>query len=348
MNRLFLDALERKNQHRPPVWIMRQAGRYLPSYQALRKKHSLYELFFTPELAAEVTLLPVQELGVDAAILFSDITVIARACGLSLEFQEGVGPVIAPRIEAVSQLGPSSMDALEPIRKAVHIAKKQLAVPLIGFCGGPFTVASYLIEKNHRQDLPLTKRWMMGRAAEFHHLLERLTEVTIAYLDLQIDAGVEAIQIFDSWAHVLSLPDLEAVCLPYHERLIRHVQSRRIPALSFMRSSTLHVKEIAAMKPDAISFDWQRPLASMRNSLGQDIAIQGNLDPDILFAPPAVIEKRVQELLVSLHADPAFIVNLGHGVKPDTPWQAVRQLIDIVKAFKPDLKTNRSSEKLKK
>jgi uroporphyrinogen decarboxylase len=313
---------------------MRQAGRYLPSYQALRKRHALSKMFFTPELAAKVTLLPIDEIGVDAAILFSDITTIVKALGFFLDFQDGVGPVIWPLIEEPTQIDrieECSVLELECVREAIQKVRKSWKGPLIGFCGGPFTVASYLIERTHKADLALTKKWLYRDAGSFHRLLHKLTEATLVYLDLQIDAGVDVIQIFDSWAHVLSLPDLKLFCLPYHERLIRHVQSRGIPVISFLRSSTMHPHEIAQMKPDAISFDWQRPLSSMRKAIGSGIAIQGNLDPDLLFAPHATIEKETRALLTSMGPDPAFIVNLGHGIKPDTPWQAVRHLVEVVK-----------------
>ncbi len=320
MNDLLLQALSSQNKKRPPIWIMRQAGRYLPSYQALRKKHSLYDLFFTPDLALEVTLLPVSEMNVDAAILFSDITVIVKAFGLTLDFQEGVGPVI----EAVSE--PESLPShdladLEPIAKTIRLLRKELTVPLIGFCGGPFTVASYFSP---------VKRWLYSDPERLHCLLEKLTEATKSYLDLQIQSGAQAIQIFDSWADLLTSPDLSTFCLPYHKQLIEHAQQRGVPVISFMRSSSLHAKEIARMKPDAISFDWLQPLSRMRATIGPSIAIQGNLDPDLLYAPLPVIEARAKELLASMQGDPGFIVNLGHGVKPDTPWQGVRCLIDTV------------------
>ncbi len=333
MNNKFLDALRGQNQGPPPVWLMRQAGRYLPSYQALRKKHSLYDLFFTPELARQATLLPVDEIGVDAAILFSDITVIVKALGLSLDFKEGFGPVVELRIESASQIDnlPSpSMESLEPIAETIRLLRRELQVPLIGFCGGPFTVASYMIERKGGSDLPLIKRWLYCDPMSLHRLLRRLTDATKMYLDLQIDNGAQAIQVFDSWAHVLTQPDLQTFCLPYHRELIEHVQQRGVPAISFMRSSCLHIREIAAFKPDAISCDWQQPLATMRQIVGPEIALQGNLDPDLLFAPLEVIEAKVRELLASMDSDPGFIVNLGHGVKPDIPWQSVRHLVRTV------------------
>jgi len=326
-NETLLHALRCDNRGRPPVWIMRQAGRYLPSYQSLRKRHSLEELFFIPELATQVTLLPIHEIGFDAAILFSDITVIAQVFGLQLSFGDG-GPRIEPQIESAAQveaLPEPDLTALESVAETIRLLRRELQVPLIGFCGGPFTVASYL------SDLPRIKRWLYGDPNSFHQLLRKLTDASSAYLDLQIQNGAQAIQIFDSWADVLTFPDWQAFCLPYHQELIEHVRKRGIPVISFMRSSSFRAREIAAMQPDAISFDWQQPLPLLRQIVGSKIALQGNLDPDLLFAPLPAIETRVNELLLGLQSDPGFIVNLGHGVKPDTPWQAVRCLVETVK-----------------
>jgi uroporphyrinogen decarboxylase len=278
---------------------MRQAGRYLPSYRKLREKHHLRELFFTPELAAEVTLLPI-ELGVDAAILFSDITVVALALGYKLDFCEG--PVIT------GQLQRQSIDVLEPIAEAIRIVKPQLKVPLIGFCGGPYTVASYI----------------NGDPA----LLEPLTEVTIEYLQMQEKAGVDAIQIFDSWANRLSKEEFQQFCVPYLKRLVDAVD---VPVIVFMRGASVRVEELVKLGPDAISFDWTQPLSEMRKKV--PMAVQGNLNPDLLYESRSIIEKKTKELLQSMKGDPGFIVNLGHGVKPDIPVDSVRCLIETVKAM---------------
>lgn len=331
-NHKFLRALRCENDESPPIWLMRQAGRYLPSYQALRQKYSLYDLFFTPELACEVTLLPLQTFPLDAAILFSDITVVAKMFDLSLDFIEGVGPVISPRIEKISQIealpGPS-VAPLASIGATIDLLKKELTCPLIGFCGGPFTVASYMIEKRAGPELPLIKQWLYQQPEALHKLLRKLTDATKLYLEMQLDRGVDAVQIFDSWAHVLTLDGLKEFCLPYHKELIQTVQQKGVPVISFMRSSSLHVREIAEMQPDAISFDWQRPLFEMRKILHpRKIAVQGNLDPDLLFASKETIDKNVQELLSSMEGDRGFIVNLGHGVKPGTLCPSVRCLID--------------------
>jgi uroporphyrinogen decarboxylase len=302
---MFLEALKGKNEGRPPVWLMRQAGRYMPSYRALRAKYSLRELFFTPELAAEITLMPVEQLGVDAAILFSDITVVALPLGMELDFQEG--PLIRGQVRR------RSIDCLEPIQRAIQLIKKELKVPLIGFCGGPYTVS----------------RYMGGDLS----LLERIAEVTIEYIRMQEEAGVDAIQIFDSWAGELEREDFQKYCIPYLKRLI---EATRVPVILFMRGSCRYVDELALLKPTAISFDSERPLKEMRAKV--PMAIQGNLDPDLLYEPLDVIREKTLELLESMSKDRGFIVNLGHGVKKDVSIEAVQCLVDTVKAFECDAK----------
>lgn len=277
---------------------MRQAGRYMPTYRKLREKHTLRDLFFTPELAAEVTLMPVEQLGVDAAILFSDITVVALPLGFSLDFSEG--PVIQGSLKR------RGIEVLEPIAKAIRMIKPQLKVPLIGFCGGPYTVASYI----------------NGDPT----LLDPITEVTIEYIHMQEKAGVDAIQIFDSWADRLSKEEFQTFCVPYLKRL---VEAANVPVILFMRGACQRVEELVKLGPDAISFDWEKPLSELRKQV--PMAMQGNLNPDLLYQPLPVIRQKTEELLESMKGDPGFIVNLGHGVKPDMSVDAVKCLVDTVK-----------------
>lgn len=297
---MFLEALKCRNRGRPPIWLMRQAGRYLPEYRALRKKYTLRELFFTPELAAQITLMPIDLIGVDAAILFSDITVVALPLGFSLDFSEG--PVIQGGLQR------QSIELLEPIAETIRLVKAQLKVPLIGFCGGPFTVASYI----------------NGDPA----LLDPITEVTIEYIHMQERAGVDAIQIFDSWADRLTVEEFQKFCVPYLKRI---VEATHVPVILFMRGASVRVDELVRLKPDAISFDWAEPLSALRKKV--PMAIQGNLNPDLLYEPLSVIRQKTKELLESMQGDPGFIVNLGHGVKPDVPVDAVRCLVDTVKHY---------------
>lgn len=277
---------------------MRQAGRYMPSYRKLRQKHSLKELFFTPELAAEVTLMPVEQLGVDAAILFSDISVVALPLGFTLDFAEG--PAIQGKLQR------RSIETLEPIAEAIRLIRPQLKVPLIGFCGGPYTVASYI----------------NGDEA----LLEPITEVTIEYIRMQERAGVDAIQIFDSWAGRLTKREFRSLCVPYLKRLI---DATNVPVILFMRGASQHIEELVKLGPDAISFDWEKSLSELRREV--PMALQGNLNPDLLYEPLPVIRQKTIELIDSMKGDPGFIVNLGHGVKPDVPIEAVQCLVDTAR-----------------
>jgi uroporphyrinogen decarboxylase len=273
----------------------------MPSYRKLREKHSLRELFFNPELAAEVTLMPIEQIGVDAAILFSDITVVALPLGFSLDFCEG--PVIKGSLQR------RGIEILEPIAESIRLIKPQLKVPLIGFCGGPYTVASYI----------------NGDPA----LLEPITEVTIEYIRMQEKAGVDAIQIFDSWANQLNSAEFQQFCTPYLKRII---DAATVPVIVFMRGACQRVEELVSLRPDAISFDWEKPLSELRSRV--PMAMQGNLNPDLLFEPLPIIRQKTQELLDSMRGDPGFIVNLGHGVKPNVPVDAVKCLVDTVQTWR--------------
>ncbi len=322
MQNRFLAALKNQNRGRPPVWLMRQAGRYLPEYRALREKYSLRDLFFTPELAADVTLMPVERFGVDAAILFSDITAIAPALGLKLSFDEG--PVVDPWITPGKQL---RIDAtqLEPIYETVRLVKQKTAVPLIGFCGGPFTVASYLIER-HDGRFESVKRWL--KEGDLQPLIDLLTDVSISYLRGQIAAGADAIQIFDSWANTLVGDEFHRYSLDPIRKIVEAVDR---PVIVFMRGSAKLAALIETTGAAAISVDWDKPLPLVRQEVRS--VLQGNLDPDYLFQSPAEVSLATRRLLEEMRGDPGFIVNLGHGVKVGTPIESVAAMIDTVKQW---------------
>lgn len=295
---------------------MRQAGRYLPEYRKLREKYRLRDLFFTPELAAAVTKMPIDRFGVDAAILFSDITVVALAIGLALDFSEG--PHISPNVTP-SQLRALGFfpEMLTPIISAIELIKKEITVPLLGFCGAPFTVASYLVG-----DLEKTKLWMRTDPTSFQDLIDILTRITICYLQMQEKAGVDAVQIFDSWANVLSEEEYREYSLKPLKKLVSAVQ---IPSLFFMREPGPYLEEI----PCGVSLDWTVCPKNARERT--KYPLQGNLNPDFLFQPLEKIEKQTEELLGLMRNDPAFILNLGHGVKPNTPVDAVRCFVETAK-----------------
>ncbi len=331
----FLEALQGRNRGRPPIWLMRQAGRYLPSYRALREKYSFLELCHQPELIAEVTQLPIHQLGFDAAILFADILLILEAFGVKVRFDEGIGPIIDPPIRTeqdiqrlISQPAPQ---VLSYVAEGIRLLKPQLKVPLIGFCGAPFTVASYLIEGKTSRDLKTTKQMMYTHPGAFHHLLDKLTAASLDYLKMQVEAGVDAIQIFDSWAHVLSPASFREVCFPYLKRLVDGLRLTGVPVILFCKGTGGFFKQLVEIEPQGISVDWGYSLLDVRRGVSGRIALQGNLDPYVLYAPLPTIRRETFRILESMKGDSAYIFNLGHGILPDVSVEAVRTLVDCVK-----------------
>jgi uroporphyrinogen decarboxylase len=310
----ILDALQGKNQGRPPVWLMRQAGRYLPEYQALREKHSLKNLFFTTEHIVDVTKMPLKRFGVDAAILFSDITAVAEVMGLRLEFQEGprLFPEVTRETMGLLQMIPEKYD---PILEAITELKKELKVPLLGFCGAPFTVASYLVGGMEKALL-----WMRNDPVSFEKLLGAILQATIWTVQSQEKRGVDAIQIFDSWANVLNSQEYEKYCLAPVQKIVDAI---KVPSLFFMREPAPYLEKI----PCALSLDWTVSLKEAR--LRTKKPLQGNLSPEILFQPLDVIRRETKALLELMRNDPAFILNLGHGVLPKTPVEAVQCFVEM-------------------
>lgn len=334
MNDLVLQALSCKNRARAPVWIMRQAGRYLPEYRAIRAKHSFLEMCHTPELAAEVTMLPINLLGMDAAILFSDILVIPEALGVGLRFDDGVGPIIerplrsAADVEALPR--PHIPEALDYVAKAIKLLRSQLKVPLLGFSGAPFTVASYMIEGGSSRDLKRIKQWMLRDPKSFHQLLNHITDCTVAYLNMQVEAGAQALQVFDSWANFLGNAQFREFSLHYLQRILKGIKDPSIPVILFCRGSSVFAEQLAEIAPAAISVDWNGDITKIRSVIPSKIALQGNLDPDILYASHDVIAKEVKKILNGMQGDPGYIFNLGHGIHPDVPVDAVKVLVDTV------------------
>lgn len=322
---MILKALQCAHQGPPPIWILRQSGRYLPNYRALRDKYPLRRLFMEPELAMQATLLPFDYFPFDAAILFSDITIPVLALGCELDFHEG--PVITPLITP-SHLAQLTLrdpyTKLNFLAQAIRGAKSMLRVPLLGFCAEPFTLATYLIETHKDPTLHQTKRWMHAAPQSFHQLLQRVTDVLKITLSIQIEAGVDAVQIFDSSSHVLADADWREFSLPYLAQLW---PAPPCPTILFSRNAALRAGE-SALKPTCWSVDWLSPLPYFRQKLGPQVALQGNLDPDLLFAPLPILRHKVKTLLASMHGDPGFIFNLGHGIKPNTPLEAVHCLIE--------------------
>jgi uroporphyrinogen decarboxylase len=338
MNDRFLRACRREPVDVTPVWFMRQAGRYMAKYRAIREKFSLLEICYQPELAAEVTLQPVRALGVDAAILFADILLPVIPLGLGLEFAKGEGPVIGRPVRTLADVA-----AMRPVHaetdlgyvmEAIRILRGELnETPLIGFCGAPFTVASYMIEGGSSREFLKTKRMMYSAPEVWHALMDRLTNVLAQYLVAQIRAGAQAVQIFDSWVGSLSPQDYENFVLPYSQRILAAAQAENVPVIHFGTNTTTLLPLMKRAGGDVIGLDWRIPLDDGRKMLGHDVAVQGNLDPALLFAPLPEIKKRVHDILRRAEGRPGHIFNLGHGILQHTPVQNVKAVVDMVHEY---------------
>jgi uroporphyrinogen decarboxylase len=339
MNTLFLDAAFSKATERPPVWMMRQAGRFMPEYWEIKNKYSFLEMCKTPELAADVTMLPVDLLGIDAAILFSDILVTAEAMGGDLSFTQGVGPRFANPVgnaQDVDNLQVDVLDKLQYVGDAIKVVQQRLngSIPLIGFAGAPFTVMSYLVEGGSSKDFKKTKLLMHNQPEVAHKLLAKIAKVTADYLNLQIASGVNSVQIFDSWALALSWNDYQEFSNRYIKEIIANLNRKDIPVISFCKGSSVFAPIMAEANPDVISVDWNADLLNIKQALPKGIAVQGNLDPHILYADKTVIKKTIIQLFERMRGQEGFIFNLGHGIMPDIPFDNVKYAIEVVKEFR--------------
>jgi uroporphyrinogen decarboxylase len=339
MNTLFLDAAFSKPTERPPVWMMRQAGRFMPEYWEIKNKYSFLEMCKTPELAADVTMLPVDLLDIDAAILFSDILVTGEAMGGDLSFTQGVGPKFANPVRTaqdIDNLNVDCLDNLQYVADAIKVIQQRLngRIPLIGFAGAPFTVMSYLVEGGSSKDFKLTKLLIHNQPELAHRLLAKIAKVTADYLNLQIAAGVNALQIFDSWALALSWNDYQEFSHRYIQEIIANLNRKDLPIISFCKGSSVFAPIMAEAKPDVVSIDWNADLLNIKKALPAGIAVQGNLDPHILYADKPVIKKHILALFERMRGENGFIFNLGHGIMPDIPFDNVKFAIETVKAFK--------------
>jgi uroporphyrinogen decarboxylase len=334
----FLRAANRLPVDVTPVWFMRQAGRYMPEYRAIREKFSLLEICYQPELAAEVTLQPVKALGVDAAILFADILLPAIPLGVGLEFAKGEGPVLGNPVrtlEDVKNLRPVNPETdLGYVMEAIKILRDELTdVPLIGFCGAPFTVASYIIEGGSTREFLKTKTMMYSDPQTWHALMEKLSGVLTGYLLAQIRAGAQAVQVFDSWVGALNPQDYVEFVQPYSRQILQAAQSTGVPVIHFGTGTTTLLPAMKAAGGTVLGVDWRLPLDDGWNLLGQDVAIQGNLDPALLFAPLPEIRKRIHDILRRAAGRPGHIFNLGHGILQHTPVDNVKAVVDMVHEF---------------
>jgi uroporphyrinogen decarboxylase len=330
---LLVRAARRERTDRTPVWFMRQAGRTLPGYRELRKRYSLFEVCRQPELCAKVTLEPVEAHGVDAAVMFADIMLPVLGMGVDVELVEGVGPVIEQPIESLEDVRrlrvPEPEEAVPFVLEAVRLVRGPLPKDkaLIGFCGGPFTVAGYLIEGKPTREFVRTKRCMYGSPEVWHELMERLSETFLRYVRAKVEAGADAIQLFDSWVGALSVEDYEEFVAPYSERILGGVSA---PTIHFGTGTAHLLESMAAAGGDVIGLDWRVPLDQGWERVGYDRGVQGNLDPAVLLGPWGRVETGVAAILRAAGGRPGHIFNLGHGVLPETDPGVLRRVCELV------------------
>ncbi|MBI4483048.1 MAG: uroporphyrinogen decarboxylase [Acidobacteria bacterium] len=336
LNDRFLRACRREPVDATPVWFMRQAGRFLPEYRKLREKYSLLTMAKTPDLAAQVTLMPLERLGVDAAILFADILLPVEPMGIRFDFEEGTGPLIHNPVRSradVERLQSVEVEeALSFVVEAVRILRRELEnrVPLIGFAGAPFTLASYLIEGGSSRSHLLTKSLMYRESGVWHGLMDKLSEVVLSYLRAQVRAGAQAVQLFDSWVGCLSPGDYREYVLPYSRRILQGLEDTGVPRIHFGTETGALLEIMTEAGGEVMAVDWRVHLDEAWSRLGDGFAIQGNLDPAVLLGPFGEVRRRALEILRRAIGRPGHIFNLGHGVLPQTPVENVVQLVELV------------------
>ena len=332
----FLRACQRLPVDATPVWFMRQAGRYMPEYRAIRAKYSLLEIVARPEIAAEVTLQPVHAHGVDAAILFADILLPVEPMGLKLEFVKGEGPVIRKPVRTIEDVRRlrkmKARSDLGHVMEAIRLVRAELddSVALIGFAGAPFTVASYMIEGGPSRNFVATKTMMYSNPTVWQAFMDKMAEALSDYLLAQAEAGAQAVQLFDSWVGALSPQDYERYVLPYSQKVLKAAEKTGIPVIHFGTGTATLLPSMKLAGGTVIGLDWRIALDQGWDVLGADVAVQGNLDPVALFASQEVLREKVQDVLTRAGGRPGHIFNLGHGILQHTPVQNVRAVVDMV------------------
>jgi uroporphyrinogen decarboxylase len=343
-NDLLLRALLREPTPRRPIWLMRQAGRYLPEYRATRERAGGFlEMCTNPEIACEITLQPVERFPLDAAILFSDILTIPHAMDLGLEFEAGEGPKFERPIRTPADIDrlivPDPGQELKYVVDAVALTRRELRgrVPLIGFAGSPWTVATYMVEGGGSKTFGRIKRMMYESPRDLHRLLDLLAKATILYLNAQIAAGAQAVMLFDTWGGVLTPAQYREFSLHYMAHVIdaltRKSEGRRVPNIVFTKGGGAWLPKIAAIGCDAVGVDWTTDLKWAREAVAGGVALQGNLDPSALFAPPEVLRAETLRVLESYGAGPGHVFNLGHGITPDVQPERVALLVETVRTY---------------
>ncbi len=335
---IFIRACRMKKSSRTPVWFMRQAGRFLPEYRKLRKQYGFMDIVKDPKLAAAVTLMPVERLGVDAAILFSDIMTPLEGMGVRFRIEDGIGPVVdAPvrdfyDVESLRELDPYESTAF--VMEAVRRSKRALhgRTPLIGFAGAPFTLATYLVEGKRSEDLSVTKSFMHSKSDAWHALMERLAAASAEYLSAQVLSGADAVQLFDSWAGGLSPADYEEYVLPYVKDIFRRLRGMEVPTIYFSTGTSVMLDSVGRTGANVISVDWRIDIGDAWDKIGKK-ALQGNLDPALMLCDIKTIRERAGRILDRVGGRPGHIFNLGHGMPPTTPVDNAAGLVSAVHEY---------------
>ncbi|WP_188404772.1 uroporphyrinogen decarboxylase [Psychroflexus salis] len=337
-NDLFLRALNGETVERPPVWMMRQAGRYLPDFMKLKEKYDFFTRCQTPELATEITVMPIHQVGTDAAILFSDILVIPQAMQIEVEMRPGIGPWLPNPIrnkKAVDQVViPDVYEELNYVFEAIKMTKKELnnEVPLIGFAGSPWTILCYCVQGQGSKNFDKAKEFCFTQPELAHQLLQKITDTTIAYLKAKVEAGVDAVQVFDSWGGMLSPTDYQLFSWKYMQQIIDALKDE-IPVIAFGKGCWFALDTMAKSGAAALGVDWTCSAKNARYLTGGNITLQGNFDPSRLFSRPAEITKMVHQMIDEFGKD-KYIVNLGHGILPNIPVENAKAFVDAVKSYK--------------
>ena len=341
MNDRFLKALRCEETDQTPVWIMRQAGRYLPEYRNARvKAGSFLNLCKTPELATDVTLMPIKRFPLDAAILFSDILTIPDAMGMGLKFREGIGPTFSKKLKNLSDFKqlpiPNPEEELRYVMDTIKLIKRELdgSIPLVGFSGSPWTLACYMLEGSGSKDFNHVRKKLFSNPDEMRYLLEKLTKAVADYLEAQIDAGVDAIMIFDSWAGILSDSCFKQFSLRYLKDICGNLREKNVPKIVFAKGGGLWLDSLAKLEINGLGLDWSIDLARARAIVGDKIALQGNLDPAVMLTDPQTVKLEARKVLKSIGNRKGFIFNLGHGITPEVDPRHVEVLVDTVHSYR--------------
>lgn len=337
-NDLFLRALRGETVSRPPVWMMRQAGRYLPEFMAIREKYDFFTRCQTPELASEITVQPIRRFGMDAAILFSDILVIPQALGIEVQMKADIGPYLPNPVRTAKDVNaielPVVEEALGYVMQAIHLTKEKLQgeVPLIGFAGSPWTILCYCVQGQGSKSFDKAKAFSFSQPEAAHSLLQKITDITISYLKAKVQAGVDAVQVFDSWGGMLSPEDYQEYSWLYIQQIVDALKSET-EVIVFGKGCWFALGEMAGSGASAIGVDWTCSARNARHLSGGNITLQGNFDPARLLSPPAVIHEKVGQMIREFGKD-RYIANLGHGILPNVPLENAKAFIDAVKNYK--------------